>query len=411
MTQSFPMGSSNNISIGFSNPKVQSKSNLATGPTTPGSPFLMPITNGNSYLDSQDDSAGNAENVLKSDKANVAALQPSQDETKGLGVSFHDLVDRLISQPMSKSDAKFVAIFLCLYRKFAAPLDLISAIMLRFEQLNQSEYPRILRISSQLRYLNILAQWISGYPGDFAHVLTRRNMASFITSLAGNRVFAVASTEMSYYLDVVDKDDDTEWGCSDNTRSRASTVESSRSRSSVQSTSLTLNADLAAEDSIVESNPEQKIRRQSTRSSATPSTSSSADRSGSQSNGSFQTLLNSVENAQRQAQLLNPVPRNALTKVQWHYLMDTSDDDIAGELTRIDWIMFSSIKPRDLVRHVILPADRKEKCKSLENVNRMINQFNHVAFWVANTILLRNKAKHRAKALEKFMGVAWVSQA
>ncbi len=410
MAQSFPKGSSNDVSTGFSDPEVQGRDSLATGPTTRRSSFLMPITNANSYLGCQDDSAGNAENVLMSDKASVAALQPSQDETKELGVSFDDLVDRLISQPMLKSDAKFVAIFLCLYRKFAAPLDLMSAIMHRFKQLNKSEYPQILRVSSQLRYLNILAQWISGYPGDFAHVLTRGNMASFITSLAGNRVFSIASKEMSYYLDVVSEDDDTEWGCSDNNRSRASTVESFRSRSSVQSTTLTLNADLRTEDTISESNPEQEMMRQSTRSSATPSTSSSADRSASQSTGSFQTLLNSVENAQRQAQLLNPLPRNALTKVQWHYLMDTSDNDIAGELTRIDWILFSSIKPRDLVRHVILPADQKEKCKSLENVNRMINQFNHVAFWVANMILLRNKAKHRAKALEKFMGVAWVSQ-
>ena len=36
----------------------------------------------------------------------------------------------------------------------------------------------------------------------------------------------------------------------------------------------------------------------------------------------------------------------------------------------------------------------------------MINHFNHVAKWVASMILLRDKAKHRAQMLEKFMSIA-----
>ena len=38
----------------------------------------------------------------------------------------------------------------------------------------------------------------------------------------------------------------------------------------------------------------------------------------------------------------------------------------------------------------------------------MIKQFNHVAFFVASMILLRDKPKHRARCLEKFMGIAVV---
>ena len=363
-----------------------------------------------SFLNVEHVDAENVEGIQTIHKVSNDVSQSSQDGIKEVGVSFDDLVDRLLSQPTSKLDTKFAAIFLCLYRKFAAPLDLMSAIINRFERLDQSEDLQILRISSQLRYLNILAQWISDYPGDFAHALTKQKMASFIAGLAGNRVFAVASKEMILHLDTVFEDDDTKWAFSDSKRSRASTAESSISRFSTRQVASTITAESSIEDASSEPSPDQGIRRQSTRSSATPSTSSSAERSASQSTGSFQTLLNSVENSQRQAKLLTPAPRHTLTKVQWHQMMDMSDDDIASELTRIDWIMFLSIKPRDLVRHVILPADQKEKCRSLENVDRMINQFNHIAFWVANMILLRDKAKHRAKALEKFMGVAWVRQ-
>ena len=320
--------------------------------------------------------------------------------SKESGASFDELVDRLLSLSMSKSDSKFKAVFLCLYRKFAAPCELISAIIYRFDRLSCSEEPDIHRINSQLRYLSVFAEWISDYPGDFAHSLTRQIVASFLEGMAENRVFAVARKEMNACLDFVTDDDDTEWACSDSIKSRAS-----GSLPSIQTTQSMVNP-----DTLNEITQDEPMERQTTRNSATTSMTSTAGRSGNQSTGSFQTLLNSVESAQRQAQLLTPIPRNPLTKIQWRQFIETPEEDIARELTRIDWIMFSSIRPRDLIRHVSLTVEQKEKCKSLENVNRMINHFNHVAFWVANLILLRDKAKHRAKALEKFMGVAWVSR-
>lgn len=144
------------------------------------------------------------------------------------------------------------------------------------------------------------------------------------------------------------------------------------------------------------------------RQSATSSITSSLSRSDSQSDVSCQTQLDPVERARRQAQRLSPTPKICLAKAQWHRLMEIPEDDIARELTRIDWIMYSSIRPRDLVRHVTLSVDERDKCKGLGNVDRMINHFNHVAFWVANLVLLRDKPKHRALILERFMKIAWV---
>lgn len=349
----------------------------------------------------------------------VDSLRPSPKESEEgnsqeLGATFDDLVDRLLAQPMSKSDTKFAVIFLCLYRKFAAPFTLISAIVRRFEDLNDTEIPYLSRMTSQLRYLNILKDWISDYPGDFAHPTTRRIMAGFVQTLAGSQEYAVASKEISPHLDVVLEDDDTEWACSDKSRSRTNTMESFLTMSSIPSMASTVNAesptltaDSSTEDIIDHASPEKPASSQSTRISATPSSASSMSRTDSHSTGSFQTLLNTVENAQRQAQGLAPSPRVPLTKIQWHQFMELPDEKVARELTRIDWMMYSAIRPRDLIRHVSLSAEQKEKCNSLEHVNRMIQHFNHVAFWVANMILLREKPKHRAKALEKFMGVAW----
>lgn len=344
-------------------------------------------------------------------RQNSRSVEPEDDDTKELGVSFEDLVDRLLAQPRSKSDSKFAAIFLCLYRKFAPPSSLIMAIVRRFEDLNDQDLPHLTRVTSQLRYLSILRDWASDYPGDFAHPLTRRLTTVFVQGLATSSEYAIANKEISPHLDVVAEDDDSQWACSDRSRSRANTTESFLTISSVQSAASTLNADspTLTADSSTEDVVEHLVPEKAppTVISGTPPLTPGTGTSERQSTASLQTILNALENAQRQAQLLTPIPRTLLTKVQWHQFMDIPEIEIARELTRIDWIMYCSIRPRDLVRHVSLASDQKEKCRSLEHFNRMIHQFNHVAFWVANVILLREKPKHRARVLEKFMSIAW----
>ena len=342
---------------------------------------------------------------------NSKFAETEDDEAKDHGITFEQLVDRLLAQPMSKPDSKFAAIFLCLYRKFAPPSSLINAVVRRFEDLSDQDLPHLTRMTSQLRYLNILSVWASDYPGDFAHPLTRRVITIFLQGLAASPEYAIATKELSSQLDVVAEDDDSQWACSDRSRSRANTTESFLTMSSVQSVASTLNAesptltaDSSTEDVVDDGGPE---KAPPVRISGTPSLVPSISRSDSHSTASFQTILNTLENAQRQAQLLTPIPRTLLTKVQWHQFMDIPEEEIARELTRIDWIMYCSIRPRDLIRHVSLASDQKEKCKSLEHFNRMIHQFNHLAFWVANVILLRDKPKHRARVLEKFMSIAW----
>ncbi|MCJ1352202.1 MAG: hypothetical protein MMC33_002186 [Icmadophila ericetorum] len=329
-----------------------------------------------------------------------------ESNTKESGMFFEELVDRLLSLPMSKADAKFAAVFLCLYRKFAAPAELLAAIISQFEEVDESDDPVITCIEAQLRHLSILGQWVSEYPGDFAHPLTRQCMTSFIADLAGTREFAFAAKEIDAHMEGVSQDDDTEWACSDFARGRAKTLESFNSLSVASTGSSTTITEetppYSGKDSQHWNYEEEEIKERYIRHSKSQSTSSSIGI------GSHTLIpVNSVEAAQRQIQLLNPISRNLLTKIQWHQFMDTPDEDIARELTRIDWLMFSSIRPRDLVRHVSLTSTERDKCKGLEYVSRMINHFNHVAFWVANMVLLRDKPKHRAKALEKFMGLAW----
>jgi hypothetical protein len=322
----------------------------------------------------------------------IMSVMPSDEN----GYTFEQLVDRLLAQPMSKSDTKFASVFLALYRRFATPGQLLETITRRFEVLNKEKELPMLRIIAQLRYLAILQQWVAYYPGDFAYPTTRRMIRRFASSLAPHREFSVAASEIIRDLEMVTEDDDTDWACSD--RQRAQNEQIPKFHNNV------LDEDSDEDDfarALGNMSMSNSARNSVARSSVTGGTLSTNG-----SMGSSQTLLTQVERNERLARQLEPNPIKPLSKIQWHQLMNESDEAIAKELTRIDWIMFSSVRPRDLVRHVSLNAEEKKKCKNLENVTRMTEHFNHVAYLVTNYILMRDKPKHRALMMEKWMKIA-----
>ncbi|KAK2742473.1 hypothetical protein FQN57_005364 [Myotisia sp. PD_48] len=355
-----------------------------------------------SFLDMEDESEDSKPT------GSPSSPNASKEKLEESGFPFEELVDRLLSVPLSKQDAKFPPIFLCLYRKFATPAQLLSAILTRFDLISSSTSPQLTRHADQLRFLNVLAQWVSEYPGDFAAPKTRRELTDFIAMLEKNLVFAFAAKEMNSFLEKFVDDDDLCWAYSDEVSddTEADHVETflDTSVQSSPSTFVASNADDAANNMSALDLSQESLDLSSQYSNL--STTSSFDRSGSISSQSFRTLL-SIESAQREAQRLELIPRNLLTKVLWRMFMDIPDEDFAREVTRMDWIMYSSFRPRELIRHVSVSNSEKERLSvSLENVNRMIKSFNHLAFYVASIILLRDKAKHRAAALEKFMNIS-----
>ncbi|KAF2093287.1 ras GEF [Rhizodiscina lignyota] len=319
------------------------------------------------------------------------------------GYTWDQLIDRLLSQPLSKADVKFVSVFLALFRAFAAPGQLLEAILRRFNEVSLNDaIPEMSRTVIQLRHLAVLEQWASTYPGDFAHPATRASMCRFVALISNTRIFSVAAREIAADLEVVAEDDDTDWACCDRNRARPDTMLTFMSEAS------TLHEE-NWEDLIRELSGMSFTGAMNQTAPITPTSNvarSPATSSASTGSSSGQTMLAAIEAAAVQARTMKPNPRLPLTKAFWHALMDAPDESIAKELTRMDWTMFQSIRPRDLVRHVSLNAEQKRGCRSLENVNRMIEHFNHLAWWVANFVLMRDKPKHRALMLEKFMRVA-----
>ena len=344
-------------------------------------------------------SAGSARSSV--DAVQVAAALPplvSQSNTtlSETSCTFEELVDRLLSQPKSKADEKFAAIFLALYRKFAAPGQLLEAIVERFEALDRDGTASLIKVSAQQRHVRILGEWVGTYPGDFAYPKTKQRMRTLVGKLSEERIHSAASAQMNADLDLVNEDDDTNWAYND----RDKACDAIR-------ISLTSAASTLIDDPTFFIADEFSISGSTLLDDTSPTSPSGGDPNRSMSTASISSqLIHNVEQAQRQAQLLMPIPRHPITKIQWRQLMDYPDDILAKEITRMDWIMFSSIRPRDLVRHVSVTADQKSNYRSLTHVDRMIEHFNHLAFWIPNYVLLRDKPKHRALMLEKFMRIA-----
>lgn len=96
------------------------------------------------------------------------------------GSSFDELIDRLLALPMTKQDGKFVPVFLCLYRKFSSPSQVLSAIIARFARVENSSDAPLTKVGEQLRYLQVLALWTCDYPGDFAQPTIKKDVIAFV---------------------------------------------------------------------------------------------------------------------------------------------------------------------------------------------------------------------------------------
>lgn len=347
----------------------------------------------NSFLDMDDDDA-----LKDPDDIPILEREGGVDEfeetcekpVQSKGYTWDELVDRLLRQTMSRVDLDFATIFLCFFRKFAPPRDLLNSILDRFDKAN-SDVIVLHRISAQLRYCNILHQWVSSHPGDFAHPKTRQRLTNFLNVISSNRSLALLAGEVRQTLAQGAEDEDSVWAISDSDTERRDSLRSFLDTHSLSQDSLsTVDGGIFTSEALRVPGTEPHGRRASEALT-------------------LSTVNSFVSQPPSRGDTSGTIGSAPAWRDQYDVFMAIPDKEIAIELTRIDWSEFSQIKPRDLVRHVSIPADQKEKYPSLKHVNRMISHFNHVAYWVASVILEKPKPKHRARALEKFMSIAWVS--
>lgn len=335
----------------------------------------------------------------------------SQEKQAGSynGATLDELVDRLVSKPNpdpdSKSDSKFRSIFLCLYRKFAPPASLLNSLISHFERNERTATDQLELNFDQSRVFNVLAQWVRDYPGDLAHPRTRKRLTDFVTMLEKSPFYMFFATEISAAFALIEEDEDESWPYGDGGAEEPNgSTETFLNNSGRSSPSLLLSGTTA--EASGDDEEEDPIYSMSAL-NVSEKTEAPADHPATILDQEYIPL--NLKAARKEAQDLDLNPRILLTKFQWRQFMEYPDEEIAEELTRADWILYRSFRSRDLVQHVCISGPSKEKIKNMQHVNRMIKRFNHLSTFVTSMILLRDKPKHRARALEKFMGIAQVS--
>lgn len=84
-------------------------------------------------------------------------------------------------------------------------------------------------------------------------------------------------------------------------------------------------------------------------------------------------------------------------------LFDVDEEEIARQLTLIDFEIYSSIKMSELLNQ----SWNKPKLRHRSpNVIRMINRFNETNLWVATSILRQEKIRDRTRTMAKFIRIA-----
>ncbi|KAK4937161.1 hypothetical protein LTR10_022140 [Elasticomyces elasticus] len=334
----------------------------------------------------------------------LSSLKLEDNARQDAGVSFKELVEKLLVLPANKIGSKFVPSFLCLYRAFATPQKLLAAIIDQFVAIEKSNMVHFSKVAEMLRYLQVLAQWTATYPGDFAEGPARDLATAFVQNIEKSKVFAPAAREISNNLDTLVPDEDAEWAFNDAPSPRKTPTSSSANLQSLNN-ELPKKFHRVSRDED-DSEDDGDATNSSAQDSNAPSASSSIIKpynSSSQSASNFAQL----ENAKVQADKLKLIPHIRLSKLQWHQFMEIPVEDLAKEITRVDWTMYSAIRPRDFVRHVFLSTEQRRRSRTVDNISAMVKHFNHLALFVSGMILLRDKPKHRARALEKFMALAW----
>ncbi|PWN47626.1 ras GEF [Violaceomyces palustris] len=351
-----------------------------------------------------------------------AALQQSIDKAKlglqsaksaGGYVSIDELWNKLFYAAVSGNDDRFLLMFMVFYRGFTRPLDLLRQMISRFESLANSEASdRVMIRFSLMRLTAMLGDWVQDYPGDLSGPETYPLLLSFYTRLLQHPSTTHTASPLKASIESVATAPDLDALWANMAREAAPQLagqdDSSEPPSRTNSDPTIPDRSLSERSAFLGTamDPSHPGRHRS----ASDLTTSSAEisRSSSRPATSQATPTGTAGGAAVPGtwppNSLDPqkaAERKAILRNVSNTLAEIDDEVIAAELTRLEWLHFTAIRPRDLLRHILIPRDQREG-----PVSRSIVHFNYISGWVTTMILAQGKTKARARMLEKFYNIA-----
>ena len=101
--------------------------------------------------------------------------------------------------------------------------------------------------------------------------------------------------------------------------------------------------------------------------------------------------------------LLDNKIRDPNKPLSFFNILNFNAKDIAKELTRISYHLFSKIQPKEFFKGVFT---KKNKNVTSPNITEVANKFNKLSFWLIEEILSYDYGNDRAQVIEKFIDVA-----
>ena len=331
----------------------------------------------------------------------LAATNASDAPDPPAYVSLEDLFGQLFGKIVSAADEAFVDAFFMTYRRFCPQHELMQEFFDRLSEVEAHAVSKDIKVWALMksvyaswqhkhilncRITGALVKWSHAYPGDLkddqTHALFLR-----IIHLNLKHTFMAHMTEdlvkVEQNLDNV-VDVDTSW-----------TIKVKSGSLALSSTSeLVIDTEVLYDfDSAIEKSSISTPFKESTGSVSSTSLAADANESGSlPRNRSGSEPRYPLDLRQEDAG-----PSKWTGAVQT--VLAAEPRTFAAELTRMQWELFSSIRPRDVLRHDL----GKEKEGP---VGKAIDFFNHLSRWVSTLILASPKARQRAKVYEQFVQIS-----
>ncbi|EIW70717.1 hypothetical protein M231_02629 [Tremella mesenterica] len=304
-------------------------------------------------------------------------------------VSLEDLLGQLFAAIVSTEDEAFVDAFFLTYRRFCFPQVLMREFLDRYVEVERHAVSRDVKLWALMKITGALIKWTNTYPGDvkneethtiFLQVIRLNLKNTFMSHLTEDLIRIEQSLS-----DV--EDVDTSWALK--------TTEGSSVASITSPTELVIDNELLYE--LDSSLGRSSVGTAATPKESTPSLASSMGVDNPES--SAMARQRSTSNPPRP-----PLPHpDDLDAHRWSSAVSTllSSDPrtFAAELTKLQWELFASIRPRDVLRYDL----GKEQTGP---VARAIHFFNHLSRLVSTLVLANPKAKHRARVYEQFVMIA-----
>ncbi|KAJ6575137.1 ras guanine nucleotide exchange factor domain-containing protein [Mycena capillaripes] len=308
-----------------------------------------------------------------------------------------ELLDKLLFLAVSGDDPTYITHFLLTYRRFASPRSILLAMQLRLRQLDQPSGDPMFACFAQMRICHLLEQWIRDYPYDFKVRGTPSALSALFKSITSKTYLLHYGSDFLPFHELLPNlvDKDAAWAHKPDYPEDESDYDDDE-----KSAVLTLSSTHSSE-----SLP-QTARSPSVKAKPTPPIPSAfRERKGSLPLGNKLIAPQATPNGLAQPENPEVNHRSQLKDLQ-KLAADvnaTDSEEIAQEITRLELKLFLDIEPRHWLRYTFVSGKKDPATDSIAGFNDFSNR---LADWVASLILCHDKAKTRAKQIEKIVEIA-----